>query len=247
MAGRVDANGAAFAGSQQQTQLYVNKRTEQLDDAIRGEFSDLADATFDWRSPLADEDYAEYWDRAFLEGVDLAQHAADLKAFWPTGGPHWDALAVVNRPGSDRPGVLLGEGKSYPGELYGSGCQAKPKSMSRTLIEKSLGWTQEQLGVTTNTPAEWCGPLYQNANRLAHVYWLRSLGVRAWLVHLLFIDDPHGRTSEPEWEAAALEADERLGLSDVDVPGAGHVLLPARPREELLSVAGRGREVRRGQ
>jgi hypothetical protein len=233
---RVDASGAAYAGSQLQTQLYVNKRTEQLDDAIRREFSDLTDATFDWRSPLADEGYAEYWDKAFLEHVDLARHAADLKAFWPTGGPHWDALAVVHRPGSDRPGVLLGEGKSYPGELRSSaGCQAKPESISRRLIEKSLGWTQEQLGVTTRTPADWCGPLYQNANRLAHLTWLRALGVQAWFVHLLFTDDPHGRTSEAEWHVALSKADRELGLTGLTIEAAGHVYLHADSRAELLA------------
>src|SRR4051812_39438837 len=138
MADRTDENGAAYAGSQLQTQLYVNKRTETLNDAIRETFPELTEASFQWRSPLAADGYAEYWDRAFLEAVELGHHSTDLKAFWPRGGPHWDALAVVNVPGSTRPGVLLGEGKSYPGELYGSGSQAKPKSMSRTLIEKSL-------------------------------------------------------------------------------------------------------------
>ena len=59
--------------------------------------------------------------------------------------------------------------------------------------------------MTTKTPADWCGPLYQNANRLAHIYWLRSLGFRAWLVHLLFVDDKHGATSEAQWEAALLK------------------------------------------
>jgi hypothetical protein len=158
MSVRVDENGAADAGSQLQTQLYVNQRPGQLDDAIRAEVTDLAEATFSWRSPLAADDYAEYWDKAFLKEVGLSHHAADLKAFWPTGGPHWDALATVNLAGSDRPGVLLGEGKSYPGELYGSGCQAKPNSLSRALIEKSLAKTQELLGVRTKTPDDWCGP-----------------------------------------------------------------------------------------
>jgi hypothetical protein len=235
VADRVDESGAAFAGSQLQTQLHVNKRTGELDDAIREEFPELAGAAFEWRSPLAADGFAEYWDRAFLDRVDLGHHAADLKAFWPTGGPHWDALAVVKRPGSDRPGVLLGEGKSYPGELYGSGCQAEPGSPSRTLIEKSLGKTQERIGVSSKRPADWCGPLYQNANRLAYVYWLRSLGVRAWLVHLLFLDDPHGPTSASEWEAALNKADEELGLTGITVDAAGHVLLPAGTRNELLS------------
>lgn len=235
MADRVDMNGAAYAGSQLQTQLYVNRWTESLDDAVRGAFAEFSGAMLDWRSPLSADRYAEYWDQAFLEHVDLGHHAADLKAFWPRGGPHWDALAVVDLPGGQRPGVLLCEGKSYPGELYGSGCQAKPGSASRTLIEQSLAATQQQLGVADRTPADWCGPLYQNANRLAHVYWLRSLGVRAWLVHLLFVDDPHGPTSADAWDAALQQADDELGLSGLSVAAAGHVLLPAGTREELLA------------
>lgn len=63
MAERVDDNGAAYAGSPLQNQLYVNKRTQQLDDTIRGEFCGLADGSVDWRSPVADEGYAEYWTR----------------------------------------------------------------------------------------------------------------------------------------------------------------------------------------
>lgn len=58
----------------------------------------------------------------------LDHHATDLKQFWPTGGPHWDALAVIDLEGALRPGVLLLEGKSYPEELYGSGCQAEARS-----------------------------------------------------------------------------------------------------------------------
>jgi hypothetical protein len=140
---------------------------------------------------------------------------------------------VVTQPDSGRPGVLLVEGKSYPGELYGSGCQAELGSGSRALIERSLARTQEQLGVTDRTPADWCGPLYQTANRLAHLVWLQSLGVRAWLLHLLFVDDAHQRTTADEWARALQAADEELGLRD-RVPHAGHVLLPAGTREELV-------------
>jgi hypothetical protein len=200
---------------------------------VRAEFPDLAEASIEWRSPLEADGYREYWDAGFLNRVGLEQHGPDLKAYWPTGGPHWDALAVVTRPGSGRPGVLLAEGKSYPGELYGSGCQAELGSDSRALIERSLAQTQDQLGVTDRTPADWCGPLYQTANRLAHLVWLRSLGVRAWLLHLLFLDDPHRPTTADEWERAGRAADEELGLRG-PVPDAGHVLLPAGTREELV-------------
>jgi hypothetical protein len=60
---------------------------------------------------------------------------------------------------------------------------------------KSLGWTQDKLGVTGKTPQNWCGRLYQSANRLAHLYWLLEQGVKTWLVHLLFTDDSHGPTT----------------------------------------------------
>lgn len=233
MAERVDGSGAAYAGSQLQTQIYVNRRVADLDDSIHAEFPEISAAAIDWRSPLAADLYVEHWDAAFLECLDLGAHAADLAAFWPRGGPHWDALAIVDLAGSDRPAVLLAEGKSYPGEMYASGCKAKPGSRSRELIEKSLGATQRLLGVTERTPEDWCGPLYQSANRLAHVYWLRSLGVRAWLVHLLFVDDPRSPTTADEWEAALEKANAELGLEDIRTEAAGHVLLRAGARPDI--------------
>lgn len=108
MADRVDENGAAYAGSQLQTQLYVNRRTDALDDSIRAAFPALAGATFDWRSPVVTDSYREYWDAAFLEVLGLdEQRATELKRFWPSGGPHWDALAVVHLNDGEDPGVLL--------------------------------------------------------------------------------------------------------------------------------------------
>jgi hypothetical protein len=104
----------------------------------------------------------------------------------------------VKLPGEPQAGVLLAEGKSYPDEmLKGSGATATDPT-SKCTIEKALAWTQGTLGLPLNTDT-WTGPLYQNANRLAHLYWLRFRGVRAWLVHLLFTDDPHQKTTAAEW------------------------------------------------
>lgn len=234
MAARTDEAGAAYAGSQLQTQLYVNKRVEELDDAIKDEFPALASAAIDWRSPLACDEFREYWDAGFLGCVELGHHTQGLKAFWPSGGPHWDALATLRFAEGEQPGVLLVEGKSYPGELFSGGCAARPGSSSRALIEKSIVWTQRQLGVEGRSAGDWCGRLYQNANRLAHLCWLQSLGVRAWLVHLLFTSDPHGATTAAEWDFALAQADRELGIADLEIPHAGHTFLEARPRAELL-------------
>ena len=109
---RVDEHGRAFKGSQLQTQLYVNARTAALDAVIRDEFPDLRHAAIEWRSPLAEDGRREYWDAAFLRRVDLGDHAPALAEFWPSGGPHWDALATISVDG--RRGAILGEGKSTP-------------------------------------------------------------------------------------------------------------------------------------
>jgi hypothetical protein len=222
-------------GSKLQTQLYVNKRTSVLNDAIRGTFEELEDADFVWRSPLADNDYAEYWDGRFLAELGLGEHHEALKQFWPSGGPHWDALANVTLPEVPQPGVLLVEGKSYPNEmLKGSPVDPEVGSASRVQIERALAWTQGRVGRPLLVDA-WTGPLYQNANRLAHLYWLEACGVQAWLVHLLFTGDPHGSTTETEWEAAIELADERLGLTGTPIPRAGHVCLEAGTYAELVA------------
>jgi hypothetical protein len=174
---------------------------------------------------LASDAYREYWDHPFLERMYLARYSEDLKEFWPSGGPHWDALALVHLPGVTQPGALLAEGKSYVAELFGSGTGAKSGSASRKRIEAALAWTQRELNVTDRGPEAWCGRLYQSANRLAHVCWLRSLGVRAWLVHLLFTGDPIRETTAEEWERAIAGVDRELGLTGTEA--AGHVILPA--------------------
>lgn len=95
---------------------------------------------------------------------------------------------------------------------------------------------QQRLGVQGKSPADWCGPLYQNANRLAMLVWLQSRGVRAWFAHFLFVgDESTGPASAADWAAALRSANDQLGLTGVTVAGAGHVLLAAGSREELLA------------
>ena len=231
MAERIDSEGRAFKGSQLQTQVYVNRRPGELVDAIRQELPTLPDDFgLTWVSPLAERRYVEYQDAAFLQSLGLEAHTPSLADFWPARGPVWDALAVVDARG-DRPGVLLAEGKSYREELFGRGCQASEPSRSQ--IAAAIVRTQRWLGVDEE-PERWMGRLYQTANRLAHLYWLREVvGVRAWLVHLLFVDDPHAPTTRDHWVAAMEAANEELGLTGVAVPHVGHLLLDAHHRAEL--------------
>ena len=55
------------------------------------------------------------------------------------------------------------------------------------------------------------------------------MGVEAWLVHLLFLDDPINRTDPQEtWKIRLVQVDQEMELSGVDLPRVGHVFLPAR-------------------
>ena len=213
MNGRIDPFGRAYAGSQRQIQTYVNRRVSELDAAILRGLPDLAAAraTFDWVSPLEEEGFVEYRDGAFLGALNLSDLSGKLAGFWPKGGPVWDGLARVTLPEFERTGVLLVEAKSYPLEMYSNGCCASKASRSRSV--DALQRTQQWLGVDNS---DWTGPLYQSANRLAHLYFLRGLaGVPTWFVNVCVTGDPHCPTSQLAWQEALKSAKAALGLASL--------------------------------
>ena len=180
--------------------------------------------------------FAEFRDAEFLRALGLQRVAPRLRKFWPSRGPRWDALAVVRRADRD-PGALLVEAKSHPGEVRGGGTRASPASLTK--IHAALRATQEWVGATAD-PERWLGPLYQSANRLAHLYFLREVvGVDAWLVNLYFVDDPHAPTSRRAWERTIGTDAEELGADPAAHSGwrdfVGGAFLPARQRSELAS------------
>jgi hypothetical protein len=208
----VDTNGLAHAGSQRSLQLWVNRRgddlSESIRDALRHELP--SSSVIRWVSPLASKRYAEYHDTDFLRAVGYDRLSARLASFWPKGGPHWDALAVVEDPClNGASGVILLEAKSYAREMYSGGCAASPAS--RRHIEESLGVIKGWLGAATG--ADWTGPLYQHANRLAHLYFLREIaGVPTWLINVCFVNDRRSPTGRDGWLIALAQARQELGL-----------------------------------
>jgi hypothetical protein len=112
---RCDDAGRAYAGSQQQIQLYVNEHPLVLNQAISDAFK--IPFSLRWVSPLSSDGYREYWDDDFLNALGLSQHCKKLNDFWPSGGPHWDALACVE---NETGGVSLVEAKSHVPEIYGN-------------------------------------------------------------------------------------------------------------------------------
>jgi len=219
--------GRALRGSQRQLQDYVNSYPDALSDAILQQLPagvrDLG-ARIRWVSPLARDSYREYRDAEFLERVGLGGFAGDLADFWPGLGPSWDALGVISDSlGRMKPGVILVEAKSHIAEIYGSGCQASRKSLLK--IEAAIGHARSWCGVSTGE--NWLGPLYQSANRIAHLYLLyERLRTPAWLVNLYFTGDPIGPADRPAWECEVARVKTQLGLTR-PVPNVAEVYLPA--------------------
>ncbi len=228
--------GRARRGSQRQLQDYVNLQQPALDAAI---FSVLPHSIqqnspqINWLSPLASDQFREYRDTEFLAVLGLHRYSSDLKRFWPERGPCWDGLAVLatTLPRS-LPVALLVEAKSHIREVYGDGCQAG--EASRALIQKSMAAAKKWCGAGHD--ADWMGPLYQSANRIAHLYFFHEcLKCPCLLVNLYFVDDPYRPTSRAEWISALPLIRTELGLTQ-PVRGVFQVLLPAlTSQDELMS------------
>ena len=230
---RVDGLGRAYAGSQLQIQLWVNRWSRELTQAVLAVLPSLASLgpRIRWVSPLEGAGFAEYQDRDCLRAVGLEGCAPQLSRFWPRGGPVWDALAAVETARTpDCRGALLVEAKSHVSEVYGGGCKASPRS--RNGIDEALELTKRWLGASSDS--DWTGALYQSANRLAHLYFFREvMGVPAWLINVYFINDPRWPTSRAEWEVALAKVKAQLGLAGISVPHAADLFLEAGLREEL--------------
>jgi hypothetical protein len=186
-------------GSQMWLQQFVETSPARLDEAI-------GLGHLEWLSPLADDDYSEYRDGAFLErlGVDLARRT--LASFWPSGGPCWDGLA---RTASGE--CVLVEAKAHVAEMASSCAAASPASLAT--IRSALAETRRWMGV--HSGQDWCDGFYQYANRLAHGYLLNELNaVPTALVFVYFLGDGDmgGPTSEGEWAEAISRVHEHLGV-----------------------------------
>jgi len=199
------AQGKAFKGSQKWLQTLDHTIQQALNDRLRPHLRLTAADEIEWLSPLEEDDYAEYQDKAFLERVSVRLEKRSLKSFWPPGGPVWDGLAKTSRGD-----IVLVEAKSHISEMVSS-CQAKEPSLTK--IQNSL--TETARFYKADPEADWLNGYYQYANRLAHLYLLRHLnGIPAWLVFVCFVNDTvmSGPKSKTEWQAAMADVHRHLGV-----------------------------------
>jgi hypothetical protein len=160
----------------------------------------------EWRSPLADDGYAEYRDQAFLDRLGITPPKRRLEDFWPVGGPQWDALG---RAASGE--AIVVEAKAHVGELLSSPTQATDASAER--IRLALSEAASALGASPGT--DWSRLFYQYANRLAHAWFLaeaNQIRVRLAFIHFVGDADMDGPATRREWEAALTVLHGALGL-----------------------------------
>jgi len=192
-------------GSLKWIQRAVNRAPRVLSEPL-GEFVATAASTV-WLSPIANDDYAEYRDRDFLDLVGVGELSGRLSEYWPQRGPQWDALGRTSAGD-----ILLVEAKAHIAELCSPASSAGPRS--RMVIEKALAQTIEYLGARPRAP--WVDVFYQLANRLTHLHFLRREGCKAWLVLANFVGDRDigGPETKAEWEAAYKVVHHIMGLSE---------------------------------
>ena len=194
-------------GSLHWIRLFVNERTDILDQAVREACQFDRETTIEWVSPLASDEFAEYRDQDFLDRLNVSLPLVSLKSFWPNMGPQWDALARTSAGE-----IVLVEAKANVPEIVSPGTGASAES--RQLIEQSLAATKGYLGVDSDI--RWSGKLYQYANRIAHLYLMRELNkIPTYMVFVYFVGDRDvsGPESVAEWKAAITVAKRVLGLS----------------------------------
>jgi hypothetical protein len=208
-------------GSLKWMQRLLKDRQTVLTNAIRDAAALPEEWDVNWRSPLEEDQWAEYRDSAFLARIGLSHLAVGLAGFWPDRGPQWDALGI-----SSDGGVVLVEAKSHLTELRSS-CTASPDSL--TIIERSLIACREQLGAPLDR--DWSRGYYQYANRLAHLNFLRERNIEARLVFVYFVGDTamNGPASAEAWNQQLMPVYDSLGIpGDLTQRGVLNVFLDVR-------------------
>jgi hypothetical protein len=191
-------------GSLKWIQYILNNHPDILDKNINKFLPDSYTQHIEWLSPLADDGYAEYRDQTFLDLLGITLTKKELKDFWPSRGPQWDALGRIKNEA-----YFLVEAKAHVSEIISSS-QAKAAS-SISLINKSLRETKNYLNLKSGI--DLTKGFYQYSNRLAHLYLLRVLNnIPAYLVFVYFLNDhTHIPTSRDEWNGTLRQMHSILG------------------------------------
>lgn len=198
---------ARTSRSEHWLRVMVNERPAILNGHIARSFG-WQNTRFEWKSPVQEDGYAEYFDQEFLGRLGVDELTMPLAKFWPASGPRWDALART-----DDGKLILVEAKAHIDECVDFRSKASPDSLAR--ITSRLD--EAKAAFHASPDACWHTPLYQMANRLAHLYFLAGINkLDAYLVFVHFADAPDVDVpaSHDAWLGAIRLARKCLGLKD---------------------------------
>ena len=184
----------------------ANEDSDALNKLIIDKFGWNEAEAINWLSPIAADNYAEYYDQAFLQRLGVTELAVPLSDFWPNSGARWDGLART-----ETGKLILVEAKAYIEEGVDYQSKAGPRSLA--MILKALDDAKKDFRASDDAP--WESPFYQYANRLAHLYFLHRLnGLDGYMLFLCFADAPDvpKPCSESEWQGAVRLVEKCLGL-----------------------------------
>jgi len=201
----------ARAGSQRWLQVAVNRAPNLLLEVLRPALQLDSNVQIEWRSPLATDGFREYRDMAALRRLGIKSlPKRQLSDFWPRRGPVWNAIGNT----SDGQLVFV-EAKAHLGETVSPPSRATPASLA--WIRRSLSEAQRHFA--PDSQADWSGPFYQYANRLAHHYLFRTLNnLPSHMVFLYFVNatEMNGPKSKDGWQEARGRMHSALGLTQTD-------------------------------
>ena len=214
----------AARGSQRWLQVAVDQAPSLLEQALRTAGAIEDGETLSWRSPVAATEFCEYRDGAALAALEIATlPRRSLAEFWPKRGPVWDGLAI-----SSAGRRILVEAKAHIAEAASPPSQASDASLAH--IRRSLEEARKYYAPRSS--ADWCGNLYQYANRLAFHYLLSVVNeVPCSLVFLDFCNaqDMQGPESPEQWKGATELIHALLGLPrDLTARGVFHAYVDVR-------------------
>ena len=139
---------------------------------------------------------------------------AEYDEFWPTSGTqqNWDAVGQATFEGQRE--WLLVEAKAHCGEIKKCGTTAKRESLNT--IRKSFDKTRDALGAGGSVD-DWLNGYYQDANRLATLYFLNQHQAPSRLLLVYFCGDSYARgdcpTDAAGWNTVLADVRKSLGLS----------------------------------
>ncbi len=199
-------------GSEYQMLRYLGHHRMYLDSKIK-EVTNSNSAIEWWDYPVElnrDSLDGEWQGINFLQKYpDYNRIYKEWQTFWPKRGQSWDGIFQQD-------GVIyVVEAKAHVKEMEQK-CQASEES--KKMIRKAF----EQVTGNQSKAKSWLeSKHYQLANRIAFVYFLNSMGIKAELCYLFFLNGycvnaTKNVTSEKEFEMAFIEECKELQLNDAE-------------------------------